>query len=151
MDASWWGRGWLQMTLDLRRAWPIFCFGVGGRQGYTSIWNTVLFQKLSTKVLGPSCRVINISQHTRFPSKGKVEGHEPLHNVDHYIVGPSMEPFGTTNMEPNGTKFLKDLIGSKDMIPNRKQRWQTFGTTKWPQMEPKGGSAKKMTLAGLFH
>ena len=111
----------------------------------------MLLQKLSTKVLGPSCRVINISQHTRFPTMGKVEGHEPLHNVDHYIVGPCMEPFGTTNKEPNGTKFLKDLIGSKDMVPNRKQRWQTFGTTKWPQMGPKGGTAKKMTLAGLFH
>jgi len=76
----------------------------------------VLFQKLSTKVLGPSCRVINISQHTRFPSKGKVEGHEPLHNVDHIIN--SWTKFGTiwdpTNKEPNGTMFLKDLIGSKD-------------------------------------
>ena len=68
---------------------------------------------------------------------GKVEGHEPLHNVDHYILRPSMEPFGTTNQEPNGTKFLTDLIGSKDMIPNRIQRWQTFGTSqnclKWDQ------------------
>ena len=69
-DASWWGRSRLWMTFDLRRAWPSFW----RLEADNLIWNTVRLQKLSTKVLGPSCRVINISQHTRFPkARGKLK------------------------------------------------------------------------------
>ena len=121
-------------------------FLVGGKQGFL-IWNTVLLQKLSTKVLEPSCRVINISQHTRFPSKGKVEGHKLLHNLDH-IVGPRMEPFGTRVRNQSAPKvFGKNLIGSKDMIPDRNRRWCHL--TAWHQMGPKVKLLWPFT--GLFH
>ena len=68
-DASWWGRGRLGLTRDLSKALPKLL-----RLRLTEIiWNKVLLQKLSsTKVLGPSCGVIQQkSTHRRlFPTWG---------------------------------------------------------------------------------